>query len=57
MFVSYWLEARHRAFVLAFAAACLASSAYGFLAGAWPFGIVEIAWAAVAFQRFRARAA
>ncbi len=55
MFVCYWLEHRHRVFILAFAAACLASSAYGFLAGAWPFGIIEIAWGGVAFRRFRAR--
>jgi len=42
MMVCYALETRHPAFILAFAAACVASSAYGFLAGAWPFGVVEL---------------
>jgi len=53
--VCYALERRSPAFVLAFAAACLASSAYGFLAGAWPFGVVELVWAGVAVQRWRGR--
>jgi hypothetical protein len=44
MLVFYALEARSTAFVLAFAGACLASSAYGFLQGAWPFGVVELVW-------------
>jgi len=52
MMVFYALEARHSAFVLAFAAACLASSAYGFLAGAWPFGVVELVWSVVAARRW-----
>jgi hypothetical protein len=34
------LERRGPRFVLAFACGCLLSSAYGFLAGTWPFGIV-----------------
>jgi hypothetical protein len=52
MMVMYALEARGRGFVLAFAAGCLLSSAYGFLSGAWPFGVVEAIWAAVAVHRF-----
>jgi hypothetical protein len=52
MMVFYALEARGRAFILAFAGACLASSIYGFMAGAWPFGVVEIVWAGVAGQRW-----
>lgn len=55
MLVCYALEARARAFVLGFAGACLASSVYGFLQGAWPFGVVELDWAGVALQRWRAR--
>lgn len=55
MVVSYALEARSRWFVLAFAGGCLASSAYGFLAGAWPFGVVELVWAGIAIQRWRHR--
>ena len=50
----YALEPRGRGFVLAFAAGCLLSSAYGFLSGAWPFGVVEAIWAAVAVRRFLA---
>jgi hypothetical protein len=55
MFTTYWLEDRSPWFVLVFAAACAASSAYGFLAGTLPFGVVEALWAAVAVQRFRRR--
>jgi hypothetical protein len=53
MLLSYAMEKRSPWFILAFAASCLMGSAYGFLQGAWPFGIVEAIWAAVAFQRWR----
>lgn len=52
MMVMYALERRHPGFVLAFAVGCLLSSAYGFLSGAWPFGVVEVVWAAVALRRY-----
>jgi hypothetical protein len=52
MLLFYALENRSRWFVLAFAGACLMGSAYGFLQGAWPFGIVEAIWAAVAAHRW-----
>jgi hypothetical protein len=52
MMAFYALERRHPGFILAFAAACVASSAYGFLAGAWPFGVVELVWAGVAARRW-----
>ncbi len=52
MMVMYALEPRGRGFVLAFAVGCLLSSAYGFLSGAWPFGVVEAIWAVVAVRRF-----
>ncbi len=52
MLVFYALEPRAPSFVLAFAAACLASSAYGFLQGAWPFGVVELIWSGVATRRW-----
>jgi hypothetical protein len=52
MMVMYALERRHPRYVLAFAVGCLLSSAYGFLAGAWPFGVVEVVWAAVAVRRY-----
>jgi hypothetical protein len=56
MMVFYALEARGRGFVLAFACACVLSSIYGFMAGAWPFGVVEVVWAGVAARRWWSRA-
>jgi len=53
MVVCYALERRHRAFILAFSAACILGSVYGFLQGAWPFGMVELVWAAIAFIRWK----
>ena len=55
MLLFYALEDRSPRHVLAFAAACALASAYGFLQGAWPFGVVEAIWAAVAVQRWRKR--
>ena len=52
MMVMYALEPRGRGFVLAFAAGCLLSSAYGFLSGAWPFRVVEAVWPAGAVRRY-----
>jgi hypothetical protein len=52
MMVMYALEGRGRGFILAFAAGCLLSSLYGFLSGAWPFGIVEFIWSGVAVRRY-----
>ena len=53
MLICYALEARSPWFVLAFAGSCLLASAYGFLQGAWPFGVVEAIWAAIALHRYR----
>ena len=52
MMVMYALERRDRRFVLAFAAGCALSSSYGFLSGAWPFGVVEAVWCLIAFHRY-----
>jgi len=52
MLAFYALERRSRVFVLAFAGSCLMGSAYGFLQGAWPFGVVEVIWAFVALRRW-----
>jgi hypothetical protein len=52
MLVCYALEQRSRWFILAFAGACVLGSAYGFLQGAWPFGIVEAIWSIVAVRRW-----
>lgn len=56
MLVSYTLEKRSPWFILAFAGACVLGSIYGFLQGAWPFGIIEAIWAIVALQRWRTTA-
>ena len=53
MLATYTLEARSPWFTLAFAGACALGSAYGFLQGAWPFGLVEAIWAAVAINKWR----
>jgi hypothetical protein len=53
MMTMYALESRGRRFVLAFAFGCLLSSAYGFLSGAWPFGVVEAIWSVIAVRRYR----
>ena len=55
MLVFYALEERSHWFVLAFSGACVLGSAYGFLQGAWPFGLIEAVWAAIAFRRWRLR--
>jgi hypothetical protein len=52
MMVMYALEGRGARFVLAFAAGCALSSSYGFLSGAWPFGVVEGIWSIVALRRY-----
>lgn len=53
MLVFYALEDKSSWFVLAFAGSCAMSSAYGFLQGAWPFGLVEGVWTFVALKRWR----
>ncbi len=52
MMAMYALEHRHPNFVVAFAFGCALSSVYGFLSGAWPFGVVEMVWAVIALRRF-----
>jgi hypothetical protein len=54
MLVTYALENRSHWFILAFAGACVLGSIYGFLQGAWPFGLVEAVWAFVALNRWHA---
>jgi hypothetical protein len=55
MVLMYALERRGRGFILAFACGCALSSAYGFLAGTWPFGVVEAIWAVIALKRYRSK--
>jgi hypothetical protein len=53
MMLMYSLEKRARGFIAAFALGCVLSSVYGFLSGAWPFGVVEALWSLIAWRRFR----
>jgi hypothetical protein len=52
MLVTYALESRSSWFILAFALSCALGSVYGFLQGAWPFGVVEAIWSVVAVHRW-----
>ena len=52
MLVCYAFENRSPWFILAFAIACMLGSLYGFLQGAWPFGLVEAVWSVVALRRW-----
>jgi hypothetical protein len=56
MMAMYALESKGRQFILLFAVGCLLSSAYGFLSGAWPFGVVEVIWSGVAVRRWQGTA-
>ncbi|MBR1197509.1 hypothetical protein JQ634_13055 [Bradyrhizobium sp. AUGA SZCCT0240] len=55
MLICYALEDRGHRYILGFAGACALGSAYGFLQGAWPFGLVEAIWAVVALRRWSVR--
>ena len=57
MLILYALEDRSLWYILAFAGACLFASLYGFMQGAWPFGVLEVVWAGVALWRWRVRRA
>jgi hypothetical protein len=57
MMVMYWLEHRGPVFILGFALGCLLSSIYGFLVGAWPFGVLEAIWCLIAVRRYVTRRA
>lgn len=57
MVICYAMEQRSPLFILGFAAACVLGSIYGFLQGAWPFGVVEAIWAVIALRRWTGRQA
>jgi hypothetical protein len=57
MMTMYALESRSRHFIVLFALGCALSSSYGFLAGTWPFGVVEGVWTFVALRRYVAQGA
>jgi hypothetical protein len=52
MMLMYALERRHLRFILLFAIGCMLASSYGFLSGAWPFGVVEAIWSVIALRRY-----
>lgn len=52
MLCFYAVEGRSPVFILAFAGACVMASVYGFLQGAWPFGLMELIWSGVAVRRW-----
>jgi hypothetical protein len=55
MLVCYAFENRSPWFVLAFAVSCALASTYGFLQGAWPFGLVEGVWTVIVLRRWHMR--
>jgi presenilin-like A22 family membrane protease len=55
MMFCYALEQRNAWYTLGFAVACGLGSIYGFLQGAWPFGVVEAVWMLVAFRKWHER--
>ena len=57
MFLMYWWEERSIWFVALFSVGSAAASAYGFLIGSYPFGVIEALWAVVAMRRFQRRRA
>jgi hypothetical protein len=52
MLITYAFEERSPHYIIAFAGACLLGSAYGFIQGAWPFGVIEAIWASIAARRW-----
>jgi hypothetical protein len=55
MLVFYALEDRSPWYVLAFAGGCALASIYGFLQGAWPFGLIEAVWTLIAVRRWQVK--
>jgi hypothetical protein len=55
MMLCYALEARGAVYTLLFALGCFAASAYGWLAGTWPFGVVELVWGFIALRKWQVR--
>ncbi|MDP1574257.1 MAG: hypothetical protein Q8L78_04920 [Coxiellaceae bacterium] len=52
MLIFYSLEEKHHIYILGFSLSCILGSIYGFLQGAWPFGLVEIVWTIVVFRKW-----
>lgn len=52
MLIFYALEKKSHWCILGFAFSCALGSLYGFLQGAWPFGLVEGIWSIVALKKW-----
>jgi len=52
MLICYAFDARSHWWTFSFALACMLGSIYGFLQGAWPFGLVEGIWSLIALRRW-----
>ncbi len=52
MMIFYALESKSSWYTLAFGFTCIGSAIYGFLAGTWPFGIIESIWSIIAFRKW-----
>ena len=55
MVLCYALEQRSHWYTLGMSVCCVAAAVYGFLAGTWPFGILEAVWAVIAFFKWSGR--
>ena len=53
MLLCYALEDKSHWYTLGFAFFCVLASIYGFLQGAWPFGVLELVWAVVVTRRWQ----
>jgi hypothetical protein len=53
MMLCYAFESRSHWLVLGFAICCALASVYGFLQGAWPFGVIEAIWTFIALRRWQ----
>lgn len=52
MMAFYALEPKSRTYTLLFGLSCIGSSAYGFLSGTWPFGVIEAVWTFIALRKY-----
>ncbi|EGQ60643.1 MAG: hypothetical protein M1560_04140 [Gammaproteobacteria bacterium] len=52
MMIFYVLETRFLWWTLVFSVSYLGTSIYGFLAGTWPFGVIEFIWCLLALRKW-----
>ncbi len=52
MMIFYFLEDKNSLYTLLFGFSCLLASLYGFLAGTWPFGVIECLWGMLSLIRW-----